>query len=60
MNRKEVPRAGLVKLALAGQITNQQGAAGSRLTVRQLQRVKARVRAEVRIPAIVNSQIAPW
>ena len=29
MNRKEVPRAGLVKLALAGQITNQQGAAGS-------------------------------
>jgi hypothetical protein len=46
MNRKEVPRAGLAKLALAGQITNQQGAAGSRLTVRQFQRVKARVRAE--------------
>jgi hypothetical protein len=46
MNRKEVPRAGLVKLALAGQITNQQGAAGSRLTVRQFQRVKARIRAE--------------
>ena len=46
MSRKEVPRPGLVKLALAGQITNQQGAAGSRLTVRQFQRVKARVRAE--------------
>src|SRR4029453_16646431 len=46
MSRKEVPRSGLVKLALAGQITNQQGAAGSRLTVRQFQRVKARVRAE--------------
>ena len=25
MSRKEVPRPGLVKLALAGQITNQQG-----------------------------------
>jgi transposase len=46
MSRKEVPRPGLVTLALAGQITNQQGAAGSRLTVRQFQRVKARVRAE--------------
>ena len=46
MSRKEVPRSGLVTLALAGQITNQQGAAGSRLTVRQFQRVKARVRAE--------------
>jgi transposase len=46
MSRKEVPRPGLVKLALAGQITNQQGAAGSRLTVRQFQRVKARFRAE--------------
>jgi transposase len=46
MSRKEVPRSGLVKLALAGQITNQQGAVGSRLTVRQFQRIKARVRAE--------------
>jgi transposase len=46
MSRKEVPRPGLVKLALAGQITNQQGAAGSKLTVRQFQRVKARFRAE--------------
>jgi hypothetical protein len=45
MSRKEVPRPGLVKLALAGQITNQQGAAGSKLTVRQFHRVKARFRA---------------
>ncbi len=29
MSRKEVPRPGLVKLALAGQITNAQGAAGA-------------------------------
>ena len=35
-----------MKLALAGQITNQQGAAGSKLTIRQFQRVKARYRAE--------------
>lgn len=46
MSRKEVPRPGLVKLALAGQITNQQGAAGAHLTVRQFQRVKARYRVE--------------
>jgi hypothetical protein len=46
MSRKEVPRPGLIKLALAGQITNQQGAAGSRLTVRQFQRVKVRFRTE--------------
>jgi transposase len=46
MSRKETPRPGLVKLALAGQITNQEGAAGSKLTLRQFQRVKARYRAE--------------
>ena len=46
MSRKEVPRPGLVTLALAGQITNQEGAAGSALTVRQFQRVKARYRTE--------------
>jgi hypothetical protein len=28
MSRKEVPRAGLVKAALAGRITNEQGADG--------------------------------
>jgi hypothetical protein len=46
MSRKEVPRPGLLKLAVAGQITNQQGARGSKLSVRQFQRVKARYRVE--------------
>ena len=46
-NRRSAVRSRrLVKLALAGQITNQQGAAGSKLTIRQFQRVKARYRAE--------------
>jgi hypothetical protein len=35
MSRKEAPRAGLVKAALAGQITNQQGASALGLTTRQ-------------------------
>jgi hypothetical protein len=42
MSRKEVPRAGLVKAALAGQITNAQGAEALRLSVRQFQRLKGR------------------
>jgi hypothetical protein len=42
MSRKEVPRAGLVKAALAGQITNAQGAEALRLSVRQFQRLKRR------------------
>jgi transposase len=46
MSRKEAPRPGLVKAALAGQITNQQGATALGLTARQFQRLKARVRAE--------------
>ena len=44
MSRKEVPRAGLVKAALAGKITNQEGARALRLTVRQFKRLKARFR----------------
>jgi hypothetical protein len=48
MSRKEVPRAGLVTAALAGKITNQEGARGLRLTVRQFKRLKARVRREGR------------
>ena len=44
MSRKEVPRAGLVKAALAGKITNQEGARALRLGVRQFQRLKQRVR----------------
>src|SRR5438876_509984 len=46
MSRKEVPRAGLVKPALAGKITNQEGARALRLTVRQFKRLKARVRRQ--------------
>jgi len=46
MSRKEVPRAGLVKAALAGQITNAQGALALHLSVRQFQRLKPRVAAE--------------
>src|SRR5262247_3563109 len=44
MSRKEVPRAGLVKAALAGKITNQEGARALRLTMRQFKRLKARFR----------------
>src|SRR2546427_13308053 len=40
MSRKEVPRAGLLKAALAGRITNAQGARALRLSVRQLRRLK--------------------
>jgi hypothetical protein len=43
MSRKELARAGLVKAALAGRITNRQGAAALQLTVRQFQRLKRRV-----------------
>src|SRR3972149_453134 len=46
MSRKEVPRAGLVKAALAGRITNEQGARALHMTVRQFQRVKKRFRAQ--------------
>src|SRR5512132_2625717 len=46
MSRKEVPRAGLLKAALAGKITNAQGALAMQLSVRQFQRVKGRFAAE--------------
>jgi len=46
MSRKEVPRAGLVKAALAGRITNEQGARALHMTVRQFQRVKQRFREQ--------------
>src|SRR4029453_14587695 len=45
MSRKEAPRAGLVKAALAGQITNAQAAHALRLSLRQFRRLKARFRA---------------
>ena len=46
MSRKEVPRAGLLKAALAGKITNAEGALGMHLSVRQVHRVKVRFAAE--------------
>ena len=46
MSRKEVPRAGLVKAALAGKVTNQEGARALRVSVRQFKRLKARFRRE--------------
>ena len=42
MSRKEVPRPGLLKTLLAGKVTNTQGAAALRLSIRQVQRLKAR------------------
>src|SRR5687767_12291788 len=44
MSRKEVPRAGLVKAALARQITNAEGAQAVQLSVRHFQRLKRAVR----------------
>ncbi len=46
MSRKEVPRAGLVKAALIGRITNPQGATALHLSVRQFQRLKRRFRVD--------------
>jgi hypothetical protein len=46
MSRKEVPRAGLLKAALAGKISNAQGAGAMQVSVRQFQRVKVRFAAE--------------
>ena len=42
MSRKELPRPGLVKAALGGQISNREGAAALGLTIRQFQRLKRR------------------
>ena len=44
MSRKELPRAGLVQAALAGRISNREGAAALQLTPRQFQRLKQRFR----------------
>lgn len=43
MSQKELPRAGLVKQALRGRITNRDGAEALGITVRQFQRLKRRV-----------------
>ena len=46
MSRKEVPRAGLLKAALAGKITNAEGALALHVSIRQFQRCKVRFGAE--------------
>jgi hypothetical protein len=46
MSRKEVPRAGLLRAALAGKITNAEGAGALHLSVRQFIRVKHRFQAD--------------
>src|SRR2546425_671778 len=46
MSRKEGPRAGLLKAAMAGQISNAQVAVALRLSVRHVQRLKVRYRAD--------------
>ena len=46
MSRIEVPRAGLLKAALTGRITNLQGATALGLSPRQFQRLKVRFRSE--------------
>jgi transposase len=46
MSRKDVPRDGLLKAALAGKIPNADGARALQLSVRQFQRLKRRFAAE--------------
>src|SRR5260370_2981809 len=46
MSRKEVTRAGQLKAAMAGQISNAQVAVALRLSVRHVQRLKVRYRAD--------------
>src|SRR5437867_13216593 len=46
MSRKEAPRPGLLKAALAGRITNTEGARALGISVRQFQRLKQRFRAK--------------
>src|SRR5262249_49632076 len=46
MSRKEAPRAGLLKAAAAGQLSNAQVALALQVSLRQVQRLKARDRTE--------------
>jgi transposase len=46
MSRKEVVRPGLLRALVAGQLTNRQVAAAVRVSVRQVQRLKRRFRAD--------------
>ena len=64
MSRKEVPRAGLVKAALAGKITNAEGARALKISVRQFRRLKQRVGARAwgacSIAAAVDPRHGAW
>jgi hypothetical protein len=44
MSRKELPRPGLLAAAVAGRITNREGARALHVTPRQFQRLKQRFR----------------
>ena len=44
MSRKEVPRVGIITAAVAGKITNREGARALRVSVRHFKRLKARFR----------------
>ena len=72
MSRKELPRAGLVTAAVAGRISNREGAAALHMTPRQFQRLKQRFRetgavglrhqtrgrpSQRRLPASVAAQV---
>jgi len=56
MSRKELPRAGLVKAALSGRITNRHAAGALHLTVRQVQRLKRRF-ADGGAPALRQREV---
>ena len=73
MSRKEAPRPGLLKAALAGRMTNAEGARALGISVRQFQRLKQRFQADGvdsvphalrgrpsnrRVPAALSTQIA--
>jgi hypothetical protein len=47
MSRKEAPRAGLLKAAVVGQISNAQIVLALHVSLRQVQRLKGRCRAAV-------------
>ena len=59
MSRKEVPRAGLLKAALVGKISNAQGALALHLSVRQFQRLKRRYAVRDDIPIMLIDEAAP-
>jgi hypothetical protein len=59
MSHKEIPRAGLLKAALAGKITNREGAKALQLTLRHFQRLNVRFHDDLREQNRGLSAIAP-